>query len=429
MPNIHLPGRKPKAPQAKVTVQSLEGTLRKLAEKDLFVQVGAERGNGKVLRFRLIAKTEFRGKDGKPMRDSLLRAGDRLTIDATPDDPETALHVILVKAGSSSDREAAGVPFDVSQIATPAAGDFGRPHTSADAAGGGGTVDNSEDDDAPVLRRTETADSGSAKAAPVERAAGANPEERERRDDPAGRLPSGGPAKESVREVSGDPVIAAAREAASSFTRDLPNFTVDQVTTRFSGSRLVDNWRTVDTVTAEVSSVEGKEEYKNIRVNGRPTDRPEDSGSWSTGEFQITLEDILSPLTAATFTPDGDDRIAGRAAYVYKLAVEQSRSHWVLVAPSGRKYAPAYRGSIWIDKVTGRVLRIEQRAVSMPRDFAYDKTETALEYGYVYIEGQKYLLPTDSVNLACMTGTSQCSKNELKFRNYRKFGSESKITF
>jgi len=224
-------------------------------------------------------------------------------------------------------------------------------------------------------------------------------------------------------------VISAAREAAASFTRELPNFVVEQITTRYSGSRVVDNWRAVDVVTADVTSVNGQEDYKNIKVNGRPTTRPEDSGSWSTGEFQITLDDILSPMTAATFTPDGDDRIAGRATYVYKLSVEQPRSHWTLVAPSGRKYSPAYRGAIWIDKVTGRVLRIEQRAVGMPRDFAYDKTESALEYGFVYIEGEKYLLPVESVNMACMTGTTQCSKNVLQFKNYRKFGSDTKITF
>ena len=85
----------------------------------------------------------------------------------------------------------------------------------------------------------------------------------------------------------------------------------------------------MDIVTADVSSVDGKEEYKNIKVNGNPTTRPEDSGSWSTGEFQITLEDILSPMTAATFKRIGDDRIAGRSTHVYSLSVEQPRSHWV----------------------------------------------------------------------------------------------------
>ncbi len=97
MPSIHLPKRKPKTDStntSKVTVASVEGTLRKLGEKDLLLQTSSSR----VLKFRLIAKTEFLGKDSKPIRDSLLHPGDRLTIDTNPDDPETALHVILTKS-------------------------------------------------------------------------------------------------------------------------------------------------------------------------------------------------------------------------------------------------------------------------------------------------------------------------------------------
>jgi hypothetical protein len=73
-----------------------------------------------------------------------------------------------------------------------------------------------------------------------------------------------------------DAVIDDARDAAASFAADLPNFLVQQITTRFQGSRSFSNWRLMDTVTADVASVNGKEDYRNIRVNGKPTDRPED---------------------------------------------------------------------------------------------------------------------------------------------------------
>jgi hypothetical protein len=395
LPNIHFPRRKPKESTAtKINVQSVEGMLRRLNEKDILLQTSPNR----ILKFRLIAKTEFRGKDAKPIRDSLLHPGDRLTIDSTPDDPETAIHVILVRAGSASEKEAGNVPVDQARVVTPDSGDFGRPHTSTEATAPGETA--TEDADQPVLQR-KPGDVITTTEAPV------------KRDLPPGL----------------DPVIADARDAAGSFTSQLPNFLVQQITTRFSGSRYVDNWRAIDIVTADVSSVDGKEDYKNIRVNGNPTTRPEDSGSWSTGEFQITLEDILSPMTAATFKRIGDDRIAGRSTHVYSLSVEQSRSHWVLVAQSGRKYNPAYKGTIWIDKESGRTLRIEQQAINMPRDFAYDKTESALEYGFVSIEGHKYLLPIQSVNMACMSGSSNCSRNVLEFKNYRKFSADTSITF
>lgn len=244
----------------------------------------------------------------------------------------------------------------------------------------------------------------------------------ESNDIPASSLPPAAPI--------GDQVINDARDAAASFTADLPNFLVKQVTTRYQGSGFPVRWRAMDVVTADVASVNGQEDYRNIQINGRPASSIEDSGAWSTGEFTITLQDILSLSSAAVFTRRGEDRVANRAALVYDLRVEQPNSHWVLVANNhAREYKPAYKGSIWIDKETHRVLRIEQQALSLPRDYEYDKAETVLEYGFVQIEGKSYLLPVTAENLGCMTGTQNCSRNVIRFQNYRKFGADSNITF
>jgi hypothetical protein len=333
-----------------------------------------------------------------------------LTIDATPDDPETAVHVILQRAATAAEREAGNVPVDQARVTTPDAGDFGKAHSTTESVSGAEDNDSSSsssssDSDKPVLQRKDGADDASPRASASGRAAIHS-------DDP-----------------NFDPVISDARAAATVFSAELPNFLVQQITTRYAGSRNVDNWRAIDVVTADVASVDGKEDYRNIRVNGRETTRPQDSGSWSTGEFQVTLEDIFSPLTAASFKRAGEDRIAGRPSWVYDFTVEQSRSHWVLRTQAGQEYAPAYKGTVWIDRETGRTMRIEQQAVGLPRGFAYDKSESALEYGFVSIEGKRHLLPVESVNMACMSGSPQCSRNILQFKNYRKFSTDSNITF
>jgi hypothetical protein len=114
---------------------------------------------------------------------------------------------------------------------------------------------------------------------------------------------------------------------------------------------------------------------------------------------------------------------------VYNISVLHENSHWTIVSASGRKYSPAYGGSIWIDKETRRVLRIEQRAVYLPSDFTYDKAESVVEYGYARIDGKQYLLPATSVNSACLSGTGHCVRNEISFRNYRKFTADSDIKY
>jgi hypothetical protein len=429
MPSIHLPKRKPKeSSSSKITVASVDGMLRKLGEKDLLL----ETSNGKVFRFRLIAKTEFLGKDAKPMRDSLLHPGDRLTIDANPDDPETAIHVILSRSGSKSERETAESQIDEASVSTPKAQDLGKPHTvtSRDSdsitssTSSGGSSGSISDDSAP---------------APLSRNIPPPPSNNGPEPSLANRpvIDSSGPPDHTFdspapsRIPSGDDMmINDARDAASVFTAGLPNFLVEQVTTRYQGGGYPTSWHARDVVTCDVASVNGKEDYRNVRINGRPTSgKPEDSGSWSTGEFTITLEDILAYSTDAAFAKRGEDRVAGRPAVVFNMSVQKPNSHWTLIDTAGRQYSPAYKGSLWIDKESRRVLRIEQIAQGMPRDFTYDRAESVLEYGFVNIDNKSYLLPVRAENLACETGTRNCSRNVIEFRNYRKFGADSSVSF
>ncbi len=397
VPQVKLPQRHPKddkggTQESRVTLASADGALRKMGEKDLLLETSKDR----VLKFRLLAKTQFRDPKGEPVRDSLLHPGDRLSVQANTDDPETAVKVILIRAGTDAEREAASGTVAEAKIFTPTADDLKHAHSEPQPRNGeeaASTDGGGANDSHPELRRNPSAGDTSGAAPPV------------------------------------DQVIADARDAAASFNTDLPNFVVHQATTRYHGSTGRD-WQAIDVVTAEVAVVDGKEDYRNILVNGRPPQGPvENTGSWSTGEFAVTQEDILNPITAAAFKRRGTDNIAGRDALVYDLAVSHENSHWIIVSAGGRKYNPAYNGSIWIDKETRRVLRIEQRAQDLPGGFTYDKVESVVEYGFVRIEGKEYLLPTTSGNLACTAASGNCVRNEIAFRNYRKFSSDSDIKY
>ncbi len=85
---------------------------------------------------------------------------------------------------------------------------------------------------------------------------------------------------------------------------------------------------------------------------------------------------------------------------------------------------------MWIDKETSRVLRIEQQAKNMPLLFPFDTVEQATDYDFVPLGAAgRFLLPAESEALNCERGTSLCARNKIEFRNYRKFGAESNITF
>jgi hypothetical protein len=252
------------------------------------------------------------------------------------------------------------------------------------------------------------------------------------RGEPTASSSSGGAGGVFAGPRSGDPVIQGAREAASQFTESLPNYVVKQFTTRYQTDAAHGNrtsWQALDIVTADVACENGKESYKNILVNGKPPhDDIEKTGSWSSGEFATVLQGILAPYTDADFHNKRSTTINSHAAFRYDYTVDQPRSGWHVYA-SSESYVPGYTGSIWIDKDNFRVLRIEMSAVNMPKSFALDAVESAVDYDYVMISDQKYLLPTHSEALSCMRGTSECTRNVIEFRNYKKFGADTSITF
>jgi len=287
---------------------------------------------------------------------------------------------------------------------------------------------------APVPRRrpAAVADSDSSSSGPL---AVAQPGSSDGRTAPsstgslAGGAPAGVPELAAIK-IEEDPIIQKAKEAAAEFYGVFPNFFCQQMTTRYESDQPKRGWNALDVVAADVVYEDGRESYRNIKVGSRSvSSMDETGGSHSTGEFASVLEDLFSPLTAAEFKRSGTDTVSGRSTYVFKFDVPREHSHW-RIGIGGQLYYPAYRGSLWIDKGTSRVLRIEMQARNTPLLFPLDTTEMAVDYDLVRLSAmQSFLLPVDSEMLSCQRGTSHCSRNRIEFRNYRKFGAESDITF
>ena len=231
---------------------------------------------------------------------------------------------------------------------------------------------------------------------------------------------------------SGDPVIDKVREATFTYAQTLPNFIVKQVTTRYEAQAARNGqagWHAYDTVTADVVSEDGKESYRNILENGHPPARPVDeTGSWSTGEYSSVLLDVLTPITRASFRNQQSTSISGRAAWRYDYSVERSNSHWD-VESATTTIRPEYGGFIWIDKESSRALRLEMAGRNIPKDFELDTVECAVDYDFVTIGGNRYLMPVHSEILSCYRNNGYCARNAIEFRDYRKFTADSSISF
>jgi outer membrane biosynthesis protein TonB len=229
----------------------------------------------------------------------------------------------------------------------------------------------------------------------------------------------------------GDDLIRRATDAALEFTEGLPNYVCTEMITRYQSGATKGSWQPLDVVSADVVYENHKESYKNLKRNGKSLDKKmeEMDGAWSTGEFGTVLIDLFSPATAADFHYKKDSRVGGVNAKMYDFNVEHKNSHWDIKV-AAQSYTPAFKGSIWIDPSTARVMRIEMQAYGFPEDFPDDHVEAATDYEYTRLgDAKQYLLPVHSENLACQRGTSMCSRNVIDFRNYHKYSGESTITF
>ena len=226
---------------------------------------------------------------------------------------------------------------------------------------------------------------------------------------------------------SSAPLIERAREAALQFSQKLPNFICQEFMARFTqqgrGQKVPQ-----DMVSAEIIYEDGKETYRNVKINNRPTDKhlQDIDGSWSTGEFASAQLELFDPASKAQFSSGRSSTVSGISAQVYDFQMRSENSHWRLSVGS-QTVTTAYTGSVWIDPNTARVLRIEMQARNIPSDFPIDAVESAIDYSYVMIEGKSFLLPVHAESLGCQRGSSYCSHNVIDFRNYHEFKGDIKI--
>ncbi|MFB3828200.1 MAG: hypothetical protein ACE15B_15635 [Bryobacteraceae bacterium] len=394
-PRLPVPGRGQKnpgggKPSAKEVLQQFTGKIGKIEKDSLTIEAPDTR----TITFKCSKTTKYL-QDGKEIQRAVLQAGDEVDIEARSDD-QGYFYAVNVKRVKAFQPPAKPEAAEAEQAPAQQASTVEAPPP--------------RDPDIPILRRGK-------------------PEPRPRSSDEeseAEPLSANSPASAAGPP---DAFLGKARAVTLEFSEVLPNYICNQFTTRYEGEGRPVNWRPLDVVSAAVAYEDGKESYHDIRINNKPVNKPMEqiSGSWSRGEFGTTLRDLFSPATAADFRFRRESTAAGRAASVYDFQVEQLNSHWQTIL-GGQSVLPAYKGSVWIDKKTFRILRIEMQARDVPQEFPLDTIEWVVDYSFVRIAGAEYLLPVHAENLSCWRGDLRCVRNALDFRNYRKFTSESQIT-
>lgn len=406
IPRIKFPRRKGKD-KAEANLAGLDGMLRRLSEKELIV----EKSDGPLLRFRLLPKTQFKNDSGESIRESAFHPGDLITVQATPEDVETATRVVLLREGTSGERKAAEQEVAETAVRSPKSDDLVRSNGEPVRASSPRQkpIEKPDDDDRPQVKR-----SSNEQPPPVETAKVKQPEPR------APAPPPAEPVKE-LKPISDDEALRGASAAAGQILKDLPNFAGQQVTGRYFQAPGGNDWTQLDVITAEMTYVGAREKYRDFTVDGSPRNQPLGRTPGLTlGECVDIVQELMG--AKADFKRAGADKRDGRPALFFDFTVPQANSQWTLSSPDGRKYNPAYQGRVWIDHETRQVLRIEQKATGIPSDFMFSKAESTVTFSFVQIGEKRYLLPSSAESRSCISGSGACTRYAVEFRQYRGFG-------
>jgi hypothetical protein len=225
-------------------------------------------------------------------------------------------------------------------------------------------------------------------------------------------------------------IIEETREYAINYTKQLPNFICVQVTRRdYDPTGTGKNWYHSDTLTARLS-YNGFENYEVILHNNQPVTNAnmrQFGGTTSEGEFGSMMKEIFDPETHTEFSWDHWGKLRGRKTYVFAYDVQQEYSKYRVEADDKLSIVPAYRGLVYIDEDTKMVVKIVMTPYDMPATFPIHEINSSLDYDLETIGDQQYMLPLKSVLTS--KRDRQMTKNDIEFRLYRKFGTESTIKF
>lgn len=243
--------------------------------------------------------------------------------------------------------------------------------------------------------------------------------------------PAGKPAQtDSPDEAEQKRILEAIEDYADQYIAALPNFICDQITRQYHAGKKPDHWRKGDVLTSRLLYANGHEQRNLELVNDKPVRpgmRPWRVPLETQGEFGILVGSIFSPGSQASVSFKGWDTVRGTRVAVFAFAIDAQHSKMTLSSDDLVKVTLPYHGTVYGNPQTGAILRITDSETNLPKELRTEKISRVVDFDNVSIAGKTYLLPVQAS--IWMTTDANNLRNELEFRNYRKFEAESVIRF
>lgn len=229
-------------------------------------------------------------------------------------------------------------------------------------------------------------------------------------------------------------VVAKMRDAALNYADRLQDFLcVESLVRTVDSSGSGKKWKLLESREVEVGYIGHKEHYRLLSVNGKAADAEKriKRGYWNPGgQFGTALLLIFAPKAAAEFEWDHEETSDGKQSCVFRYKVPLATTTYGVQADLDHVKL-GHHGYVTADCETGAVRRIqietEPGSVKRHGQSLAVGMQMDVRYGPVRIGANEFLLPERSVEIAPFGKT--LTKVEIQFGQYRKYDSNSKITF
>jgi hypothetical protein len=248
------------------------------------------------------------------------------------------------------------------------------------------------------------------------------PGERKRSEAPPGYC-------QALASISNGAALVQACEFSTSLRYIMPDYLCTETLKPVQFTDIKNNAPELQ-IMAEVRLQNGEETYSDVRVNGKPANIDVTKLAFSSmGEFSSLLRALFHPQNAAQFSFGKEVRLHSTPAWIFDFTVHQqsNKSLWFLRS-GGHTYYPGYRGSLWLEKASSRLMRLEMNAIEMQEaNIPFKRFKLTGEYAYTALgDGTSFVLPTQTSTIGC-ANNEICVGSSVTFANCHKFAAKSRI--
>ena len=225
-------------------------------------------------------------------------------------------------------------------------------------------------------------------------------------------------------------IVEGARKRALGYAESLPNFSCVEMIDRSVDPAGSGRWRHQDSIAELLRYHDNSESRVMLALNGkRSTMEPEDlSGTVSHGEFGGVLNEVFRPSSKAEFQWKETDALGTGTVQVLSYRVAREHSDFEIDGTDNRRIATGFHGLVYLDSATRGVRRITLEADDLPADFSVHATSISVDYAYIAINAHDYLMPIRGT-VSLRKGKRTAVINEIEFRDYKRYGSQSRISY